>query len=81
VSRIRGDTHGFSAFSPDFLTSLRRTRITYNKSGKYDINKLAGLKPGEGQWRIRVGDCRLRYDIFGRDIVRYSTPERGVLTS
>ncbi len=41
----------------------------YNKSGKYDIKKLAGLKPGEGQWRIRAGDYRLRYDIFGRDVV------------
>src|SRR6266567_1618801 len=25
----------------------------YNKSGRHDIKKLTGLKPGEGQWRIR----------------------------
>ena len=33
----------------------------YNRSGKHDIKKLASLKPGEGQWRIRAGDYRLRY--------------------
>jgi mRNA-degrading endonuclease RelE of RelBE toxin-antitoxin system len=34
------------------------------------------LKPGEGQWRIRAGDYRLRYDIFGRDVVLYAVRHR-----
>lgn len=25
----------------------------HNRSGRHKIKKLAGLKPGEGQWRIR----------------------------
>jgi len=48
----------------------------YNRSGKHDIKKLAGLKPGEGQWRIRAGDYRLRYDIFGHDVVLYALRHR-----
>lgn len=48
----------------------------YNKSGGHDIKKLTGLKPGEGQWRIRAGDYRLRYDIFGRDVVLYAVRHR-----
>src|SRR6266404_8978831 len=48
----------------------------YNKSGRHDIKKLTGLKPGEGQWRIRAGDYRLRYDIFGRDVVLFDTGGR-----
>jgi mRNA-degrading endonuclease RelE of RelBE toxin-antitoxin system len=41
----------------------------HNRSGRHQIKKLAGLKPGEGQWRIRWRDYRLRYDIFGNDVV------------
>jgi mRNA-degrading endonuclease RelE of RelBE toxin-antitoxin system len=48
----------------------------YNRSGKHDIKKLAGLKPGEGQWRIRAGDYRLRYDILGHDVVLYALRHR-----
>jgi len=48
----------------------------YNKSGRHDIKKLTGLKPGGGQWRIRAGDYRLRYDIFGRDVVLYAVRHR-----
>ncbi len=48
----------------------------YNLSKRFDIRKLKGLKPGEGQFRIRVKDYRLRYDIFGRDVVLYSFRHR-----
>ena len=48
----------------------------YNNSGRHDIKKLTGLKPGEGQWRIRAGDYRLRYDIFGQDVVLYAIRHR-----
>lgn len=49
-----------------------------NISGKYDIKKLRGTKVGEGQWRIRIGDYRIRYDVFDRelDIVLYSFRNR-----
>ncbi len=48
----------------------------YNRTRQYDITKLAGVKPGKGQRRIRQGDYRLRYDIFSRDVVLYSIRHR-----
>ena len=48
----------------------------HNRSGKHKIKKLAGLKPGEGQWRIRWRDYRLRYDIFGGEVVLHSFRHR-----
>jgi mRNA-degrading endonuclease RelE of RelBE toxin-antitoxin system len=34
------------------------------------------LKPGEGQWRIRWREYRLRYDIFGSEVVLHSFRHR-----
>jgi mRNA-degrading endonuclease RelE of RelBE toxin-antitoxin system len=48
----------------------------HNRSGRHPIKKLASLKPGEGQWRIRWRDYRLRYDIFGTEIVMHSFRHR-----
>ncbi|MGH9643905.1 MAG: type II toxin-antitoxin system RelE family toxin [Terriglobales bacterium] len=48
----------------------------HNRSGRHKIKKLAGLKPGEGQWRIRWRDYRLRYDILGDDVVLHSFRHR-----
>jgi mRNA-degrading endonuclease RelE of RelBE toxin-antitoxin system len=48
----------------------------HNRSGQHPIKKLAGLKPGEGQWRMRWRDYRLRYDIFGSDVVLHSFRHR-----
>ena len=56
------------------LTALKND--PYDRSRKHDIKKLAGLKSGEGQWRIRAGDYRLRYDIFGHDVVLYALRHR-----
>jgi mRNA-degrading endonuclease RelE of RelBE toxin-antitoxin system len=47
-----------------------------NHSGEHDITKLTGVAQGEGQWRIRVGHYRLRYDITSRDVVLYSFRHR-----
>jgi mRNA-degrading endonuclease RelE of RelBE toxin-antitoxin system len=48
----------------------------HNRSGRHPIKKLAGLKPGEGQWRIRWREYRLRYDIIGTDVVMHSFRHR-----
>jgi mRNA-degrading endonuclease RelE of RelBE toxin-antitoxin system len=48
----------------------------YNLTKRFDVKKLKGIKPGEGQFRIRVRDYRLRYDIFGQDVVLYSFRHR-----
>lgn len=44
----------------------------HNRSGRHQIKKLAGIKPGEGQWRIRWQGYRLRYDIFGNHVVLHA---------
>jgi mRNA-degrading endonuclease RelE of RelBE toxin-antitoxin system len=36
----------------------------HNRNGRHKIKKLVGLKAGEGQWRIRWRDYRLRYGFF-----------------
>jgi len=41
----------------------------HNRGGQHKIKKLMGLKPGEGQWRIRWREYRLRYDIFADEVV------------
>jgi mRNA-degrading endonuclease RelE of RelBE toxin-antitoxin system len=47
-----------------------------NRSMRHKIKKLAGLKPEEGQWRVRWKDYRLRYDIFGNEVVLHSFRHR-----
>lgn len=47
-----------------------------NVSRQHKIRKLEGVKQGEGQWRIRWGDYRLRYDIIGNDVLLYSFRDR-----
>jgi mRNA-degrading endonuclease RelE of RelBE toxin-antitoxin system len=48
----------------------------YNRTRRHAIKKLAGVKPGEGQWRIRWREYRLRYDIFGNEVVLHSFRHR-----
>ena len=56
------------------LAVLRRD--PYNRSGRHQIKKLSGHKAGDGQWRIRWKEYRLRYDILGSDVVLYSFRHR-----
>lgn len=34
----------------------------------HHIRKLEGIQPGEGQYRLRLGRWRFRYDIFGHEV-------------
>ena len=44
----------------------------YNRSRQHDILKLTGISPGEGgQYRLRLGRFRFRYDIEGRQVILY----------
>ena len=40
----------------------------YNSSRRFLIKKLQGLQAGDGQYRIRSGRFRFRYDIDGRSV-------------
>jgi mRNA-degrading endonuclease RelE of RelBE toxin-antitoxin system len=48
----------------------------YDRTRQHAIKKLNDVRPGEGQWRIRHGDYRLRYDIMGQDVVLHSIQPR-----
>lgn len=48
----------------------------YNLVNKHNIKKLHGIKSGEGVFRLRVNNFRLRYDIFKKDVVLYSFRHR-----
>ena len=52
------------------------SRDPHNRSGRYRIKKLAGVDPGEGQWRIRSGDYRVRFDIVDDEVVLHSFRDR-----
>jgi len=41
----------------------------YNRSQRHPVKKLVGARPGEGQYRLRLGRWRIRYDIHGREVV------------
>lgn len=40
----------------------------YNKSRKHPIKKLEAVSAGEGQYRLRSGRFRFRYDIEGTEV-------------
>ncbi len=67
--------------NPALMTALEESLAVlredpHNRSGQHQIKKLAGLKPGEGQWRLRWRDYRVRYDIFGEEVVLHSFRHR-----
>lgn len=41
----------------------------YNHTGSHDIKKLTNIEAGGGQWRIRSGRFRFRYDIYAQNVV------------
>ncbi|MBI2957113.1 MAG: hypothetical protein HYY26_07370 [Acidobacteria bacterium] len=51
----------------DALSTLQTD--PHNRTRRHAIKKLEGLKPGEGQYRLRLGRWRFRYDIAGQDVV------------
>ena len=48
----------------------------HNLSGEHKIKKLAGVVHGDGQWRIRFGDYRIRYDVASNDVILHSFRNR-----
>ena len=48
----------------------------FNLERRADIRKLVDVRAGEGQFRLRLGDWRLRYDIVGDEVVLHSMRPR-----
>ena len=70
---IRGNKKLLDAFQ-ELISVL--TEDPYGRSGRHPIKKLTGLRQGQGQWRIRWHEYRLRYDIFEREVVLHSFRHR-----
>lgn len=49
----------------------------FNRERRADVSKLVDVRQGEGQFRLRLGDWRLRYDVFGDEVVLHSMRPRG----
>jgi mRNA-degrading endonuclease RelE of RelBE toxin-antitoxin system len=80
-SHCAGEIRDLHQRNPELPTVLEKLKAIlgedpHNITGRRDIKKLKGVKPGQGQWRIRSGMYRLRYDIFGKDVVLYSFRHR-----
>ena len=80
-SRFLRDARKRLRQNPELVEALEGLRAIlgedpYNRTRQYHITKLKDIKPGSGQWRIRHGDYRLRYDIFGQEVVLYSFRHR-----
>jgi mRNA-degrading endonuclease RelE of RelBE toxin-antitoxin system len=44
----------------------------YNTNRQRPIKKLEAVRPGDGQYRLRLGRFRFRYDIAGNEVVLIS---------
>ncbi|MDO8575631.1 MAG: type II toxin-antitoxin system RelE/ParE family toxin [bacterium] len=47
-----------------------------NLSKAHDIKKLNGVKMWQGEWRIRIGNYRLRYDVKNLNVHLFSINHR-----
>ena len=59
---------------PELRTLLDRVRDIlssdpHNRTFSHPIRKLAGAVQGEGQYRLRLGRWRFRYDVQGGEVV------------
>lgn len=58
---------------PDLPDELERvatilSQDPYNRTRSHQIKKLESVAPGDGQYRIRFGRFRVRYDIEGQTV-------------
>jgi mRNA-degrading endonuclease RelE of RelBE toxin-antitoxin system len=60
------------------VSDLQRTLEIdpYNLSKQHDIKKLTEVKADDGQWRIRSGDYRIQYDVWGDEVALHSFTHR-----
>jgi mRNA-degrading endonuclease RelE of RelBE toxin-antitoxin system len=68
------NNHNLIPLVEDLLDILEND--PYNISREHNIKKLTNVAKGAGQWRIRFGKYRLRYDIIEQDVVLFSFSHR-----
>jgi len=67
---LRRDNKEFAARYREAIAILADD--PYNLGRAHQIKKLVAFKPGEGQWRLRLGRWRFRYDIERSEVVLYT---------
>ena len=60
----------FTASYEEAITIL--SEDPYNRRRRHRIKKLEGVRQGDGQYRLRLGRWRFRYDIYGQEVVFHS---------
>ena len=48
----------------------------FNLEGRANTRKLVDVPAGEGQFRLRMGDYRLRYDVIDDEVILHSMRPR-----
>lgn len=64
LHRHHGDLAGRYA---EALETLQTDPL--NRSGAHPIRKLEAIRPGEGQYRLRLGRWRFRYDVIDKGVI------------
>jgi mRNA-degrading endonuclease RelE of RelBE toxin-antitoxin system len=64
---LRKQHQEFTARYEEGILILRED--PYNRTRRYPIKKLTNIPPGEGQYRLRLGRFRFRYDIEGQEVI------------
>jgi mRNA-degrading endonuclease RelE of RelBE toxin-antitoxin system len=74
---FKGLTKRDSLLLEQFIKVIEILRFDpYNSIRQHDIKKLTNVLKGGGQWRIRSGNYRLRYDIFDKEVILHSISHR-----
>ena len=82
TSSFDRDIKKFSKFHHNNIESIFKEAILilgtdpYNISRNHNIKKLSDIKRGDGQFRIRIGDWRVRYDVENDTVILYSFKNR-----
>ena len=81
TSAFQRDVRSLTKRNPNLLIAIDEMERTlqedpFNLTRQHQITKLVNVKVGNGQWRIRSGDYRLRYDIVGDEVIMYSFTHR-----
>jgi len=82
-SAFERDVRRLRKHRPDVYESLVRAveileSDPFNRKSQANIRKLGGVPPGEGQFRLRVGDYRLRYDVAGDEVILHTFRLRSI---